>query len=460
MGHAFPMRVSLARSAWALGLFAYSLAAAPDTATVPGGPVDQVFSPLGHIEKGPLAVEAVNSGFGGLGVAGSFILNEDRSLPASLARGMTGYPGVALGPYSQLRTIDSVALYLENQSGDLATLRPARYDAHHVYLLPDANGGKGSIQIGADPAAAPPYSSPAFFRALPDPVTRNFVAGMTMIDTLTRPACRGRIMAWSSEAITVDSWVEIGSNELPCGNGGDPNNLPQPAGVGIAYVGSRNAIWLQNGNLYLDYINVTTRAIADELAVYNRSGHYVEHGYDPRFPGGLFPQADGPFIAGSLRFSSGVAPAGQGTGNGYQGTVAFGTAGDWEYGFWSRSARRAHFLVAPDDPAHVGATGFLDTEPNGLSIEVKPGNQQDTFQIDRASGSLIASGLLASGARTLDHAPTCDERVIGAHFYVRDGRKPGESPGNGSGVPVDCSPPRKESPPEWLSVYDHHAVTR
>ena len=439
--------------------FSYDLVGAGRTLATFGNGGDPVYAPAGLRLPGALSVAATSTGEGGLGVAASITLNQDQGFPASLAPFTSGYPSVSFGTYSELDSINSVTLYLENQSGDLATIWPARYDARHVFLVSGANGGRGSVRVGLNAKASPPYSEPSFYDTLSPAITKAFVPGQTMIDSDTVPRCRGRITGWDERSITVDRWVEVGKADTPCGKAGDPQALRQVAGVGIAFVGPRNAIWLQNGNLYLDNIETTTRAITDELAVYNRTGHYVEHGYDARFPGGLFPQADGPFIAGALRFSSGTPLNGGSTENGYQGTVAYASAGDWEYGFWSRSARRAHFLVAPSEANHVGAVGLLDTEPVGKSVEVRPGNQHDTFSIDRASGDVTAAGMVRSGMAALAQIPACNADRLGAHFYVADGRKPGERRGDGSGVPVDCSPPSRLAQPAWLSVYDHLVVT-
>ncbi len=82
---------------------------------------------------------------------------------------------------------------------------------------------------------------------------------------------------------------------------------------------------------------------------------------------------------------------------------------------------------------------------------------------DATTGTMSTSGPIISGAVTLSVANKppygCGPDTLGAHFYIVDGRKPGERPGAGSGVPADCTPTKLNHKPVWVSVYNLAAVS-
>ena len=89
------------------------------------------------------------------------------------------------------------------------------------------------------------------------------------------------------------------------------------------------------------------------------------------------------------------------------------------------------------------------------------GTNQNAY-IDGNAGEIAYSGRTLGGSLTLAVASAapygCSNGVVGAHIYINDGRKPGETVGNGSGVPADCTLTAKGNPAVWVSVYDHSQV--
>ena len=92
----------------------------------------------------------------------------------------------------------------------------------------------------------------------------------------------------------------------------------------------------------------------------------------------------------------------------------------------------------------------------------------NVFGVD-AVGDVMARAIRTAGPLTpgivrlaeANAAPfVCNFSALGAHLYILDGRKPNELPGDGSGVPADCTPSAVQAAPSWVSVYDHETVRK
>ena len=94
----------------------------------------------------------------------------------------------------------------------------------------------------------------------------------------------------------------------------------------------------------------------------------------------------------------------------------------------------------------------------GWSARANNGAGAQTAYADGQSGNVITSGFFAPGNFTVAAEPGCNASYLGAHIYLTDARKPGETAGNGSGVPADCTPITKGGSPQWVSIYDHIAA--
>ena len=77
-----------------------------------------------------------------------------------------------------------------------------------------------------------------------------------------------------------------------------------------------------------------------------------------------------------------------------------------------------------------------------------------------SQGNITTQALFVPGSYKLAEVPACSTNDLGAHVFVSDGLKPKERPGQGSGVPADCVPPRMGTPAIWVSVYSHTKVER
>lgn len=98
---------------------------------------------------------------------------------------------------------------------------------------------------------------------------------------------------------------------------------------------------------------------------------------------------------------------------------------------------------------------------NRIFENIDPVSSKPNFVIDR-DGSIISrtgsytgvdgvfSGTISAGSVDFSMLPA--KCHVGQQLYVIDGRKPGESVGQGSGVEVICSYIRKNGPPLWLPV--------
>ena len=95
---------------------------------------------------------------------------------------------------------------------------------------------------------------------------------------------------------------------------------------------------------------------------------------------------------------------------------------------------------------------------SGWGVRSNGGTGAQTAYADGQTGDIITSGFFAPGNFTVAGEPGCNASYLGAHIYLTDARKPGETAGSGSGVPADCTPITKGSTPQWVSVYDHMAA--
>lgn len=104
---------------------------------------------------------------------------------------------------------------------------------------------------------------------------------------------------------------------------------------------------------------------------------------------------------------------------------------------------------------HVNGIARVD---GVLGVRTPDGSGQTAY-VDGSTGTIVTSGFIVAGSFTVGALPGCNSSYPGAHIFVSDARKPGETSGNGSGVPADCVPLVKGAAPVWASVYDHASVT-
>ncbi len=297
--------------------------------------------------------------------------------------------------------------------------------------------------------------------------------------------------------LVVDNWVRVEPKPQIASSAGALPSKFAPAATSIT-LDPIHTIDESYGSVFVSDADLVTGATGDERVFVNdKSSRPILDLTDPLSS----KLANGtPFLMmGSM---AGVQPQSR-SGSGV-GTAYVLANGGWQAAFVARNAETAasgptYGLLVPSvgaswavystqrdgfllgaDPGNTGhRTVLLDTRGNlALSGHIVAGEAVVAPQIqangtltvrgrsgapaatiDGDTGRMATQGVIVSGTDTRLHAPQCVAGDLGAHFYITDGRKPGEAPGNGSGVPVDCTPVRKGAAPVWVSVYDHAPVT-
>lgn len=235
--------------------------------------------------------------------------------------------------------------------------------------------------------------------------------------------------------ISVVGWTVLG------GGNAEPGQVPgmryQPGtGSGpIVWLGQPSALFTRNEVCSLEpNMPMVRQALCTEVDVVNNSGAHSDR------------------LNGYSILSLGAAGGG----------IALYVAGQrglpsaFDHGVYIANFQKSGMTIT--QAGEAGGVGLDIVMRGGIPFNIGNG-VTNVAQFDTA-GDLRASGVLTPGRFSAAALPGCGAVELGAHIYVVDARKPGEPPGAGSGVPADCTPPRKGRPPQWLSVYDHEAVRR